>query len=546
MRSPPPWSLLVIWLCFLVRGVFYATALPLWEGYDEYSHFAYVQHLTLHGTIPIPGVSRISREVSAALESTPLPWTLKDLVPGAIRYDDFWKLPPDLREARIAPLAQGGDLASRAEDPRGETLYESQQPPLYYWLMALVLRMAEHWSLPARVLLLRSVSVLLASLALPLGFALARRVLASAPLAICAVAAVTCMPEGMIDFARVGNESLALLLYTLLTYAGVRVLDEGPNWRNSMLIGVALGCGLLTKVYFLTAIPAVCAGFALAPGRAGGAWRRTAALLGASLTVAMLMSFWWYRFIYLTTGDFTGQIQSVAVGAFPWQERLRVAWRLNWLAALDTAMFSHIWFGGWSFLQVRSWIYHLFYAVGLASTLGLMVLSLGSRFVVTEVSRRSLVLLGLLEACFCASLAYQVTLAQMVYGKPMTNGWYLYCLVFAEIVLVFAGLMALSPHRCGIFAPIGLAGLFAALDLYGMNFVLLPYYFGLIGHSPAGRLQAFHVSQVWTTGLPEISSRLLLNRPYLSGPAAFAVLWALYLSATVTCAAVAFRQLRRG
>lgn len=546
MRGRPSWSLFAIWLCFMVRGVFYATVLPLWEGYDEYSHFACVQYVSVHGSIPIPGISRISREVSASLGSTPLPWTLKDLVPGAIRYDDFWSLPPHLREARIAALGKAADPALREEDPRGEKLYESQQPPLYYWLMAPILGMAENWSLAARVLLLRSVSLLLASLALPLGFALARRVFGSAPLAICAAAAVVCMPEGMIDLARVGNESLALLLYTLLTYACVRMIDEGPNARNSLLIGAALGCGLLTKAYFLTAIPAVCVGFALALRRAGGTWRRTAALLGVSLSMAILASFWWYRFIHQVTGDFTGQIQSVAVVGFPWQERLRVAWRLNWLAALDTAMLSHIWFGGWSFLQVRSWIYHLFYAVGLVSAAGVMVLLLRRRGLAPAAGRTSLFMLALLEACFCASLAYQVTLAQIVYGKPMTNGWYLYCLVFAEIVLVCAGLMALLPRRRRIWAPVGLVGLFVALDVYGMNFILIPYYLGLIGHSAAGRLQTFHVSQFWQAGLPEISSRLLLNRPYLTAPAEFAALWVLYLAATLTCLVVAFMQARRG
>jgi hypothetical protein len=155
-------------------------------------------------------------------------------------------------------------------------------------------------------------------------------------------------------------------------------------------------------------------------------------------------------------------------------------------------------------------------------------------------------MLGLLEACFCASLAYQVTLAQIVYGKPMTNGWYLYCLVFAEIVLVCAGLMALLPRRRRIWAPVGLVGLFVALDVYGMNFILIPYYLGLIGHSAAGRLQTFHVSQFWQAGLPEISSRLLLNRPYLTAPAEFAALWVLYLAATLTCLVVAFMQARRG
>ena len=118
----------------------------------------------------------------------------------------------------------------------------------------------------------------------------------------------------------------------------------------------------------------------------------------------------------------------------------------------------------------------------------------------------------------------------------------MYCLVFAEIVLICAGLMALLPRRRRIWAPVGLVGLLVALDLYGMNFVLIPYYFGLIAHSAGGRLQAFHVSQFWKAGLPEISSRLLLNRPYLSAPAEFAVLWVLYLAATVTCLMVAFMQ----
>jgi 4-amino-4-deoxy-L-arabinose transferase-like glycosyltransferase len=408
--------------------------------------------------------------------------------------------------------------------------------------MAPILGMAENWSLPARVLLLRCVSLLLCSFALPLGFAIARRVLGSAPLAICAVAAVACMPEGMIDLARVGNESLALLLYTLLTYACVRMIDEGPNPWNSLLIGAALGCGLLTKAYFLTTIPAVCLGYALTLPRAGSSWRRAAALLGASLSIAILSSFWWYRFIHHATGDFTGQIQSVAVNGFPWHERLRVVWRVDWLAALDTAMFSHIWFGGWSFLQVRGWIYHLFYAVGLASVIGLMVLSFRTRPVAPVVNRRSLFMLALLEACFCASLAYQVTLAQIVYGKPMTNGWYLYCLVFAEIVLICAGLMALLPLHRRILAPVGLVGLFVALDVYGMNFLLIPYYFGLITHSAGGRLETFYIGQFWKAGLPEISARFLLNRPYLSRPTEFAALWVLYLAATVTCLVVAFKQ----
>jgi hypothetical protein len=86
---------------------------------------------------------------------------------------------------------------------------------------------------------------------------------------------------------------------------------------------------------------------------------------------------------------------------------------------------------------------------------------------------------------------------------------------------------------------VGLAGLFAALDLYGMNFLLLPYYLGWTAHSAGGRLQSLHPGRIWRTGLPDLSWRVLSIRPYLGAPAEFAALWALYLAATVTCLAVA-------
>jgi hypothetical protein len=174
----------------------------------------------------------------------------------------------------------------------------------------------------------------------------------------------------------------------------------------------------------------------------------------------------------------------------------------------------------------------------------LIVLALRRRRVEPPVNRTSLFMLGLLGACLCASLAYQVTLAQIVYGKPMTNGWYLYCLVFAEIVLVCAGWMAILPRRGRVLAPAGLAGLFVALDLYGMNFVLIPYYLGWIVHSAGGRLQAFHLGQLWNLSLPEISARILLNRPYFGAAGEFAALWVLYLAATAACLAVAVMQAR--
>ena len=503
--------LALLWLCFLGRGIYYASVLPLWEGFDEYSHFGYVQHVTHYTSIPVPDVSRLSREVQSSLEAYPLPWAIRDLRPGALPYERYWRLPAAGREKRLARVSR-----SRDEDPAGEFIYESQQPPLYYWLMVPVLAAGEHLdlSLPRRVFLLRVASILLCSLALPLGWALARRVLRSEAAASGVVAVAAVVPGLMIDVARVGNESLAVLLYTALACGCVLVFERPPAWSTTAAVGLILGAGLLTKSYFLTAVPAVAVVFLWARTR------RAAMHLAAALALAAGVSSWWYLFIYRATGDLTGQIQSVGLRTVPLAERLHVALHMNWLRAIDTALLSHIWFGGWSFLQLRSWMYHLFYLVFLAALAGLAVLAVRGR-------ARALAPLAALELCLCAGLAYHAVLGQIGYGAPMTNGWYLYCLLFAELILLCAGLSALAPRRRRVWVPPTLAALFALLDVYALSFIQVPYYTGILEHAANGRLPSLSLAR-----LPALAARL-------------GSFWAVYLAATALAVGIAFRVGRR-
>ena len=107
-------ALALLWLCFVVRGVYYSSAMPLWEGYDEYSHFAFVEYLVQQGSLPVPGATRNSYEVESSLQAYPLPWTQQDLQPGAITYERWWSLTPADRARRLA-----GVLPSRARGSGG-------------------------------------------------------------------------------------------------------------------------------------------------------------------------------------------------------------------------------------------------------------------------------------------------------------------------------------------------------------------------------------------------------------------------------------------
>src|ERR1700678_3594428 len=80
-----------IWLCFLVRGLFYSSFLPLWEGYDEWTHFAYIQQLATHGGVLVDPNQLASQEVWVSLQLAPVPWELRSWSAPFLTEDAYWR-----------------------------------------------------------------------------------------------------------------------------------------------------------------------------------------------------------------------------------------------------------------------------------------------------------------------------------------------------------------------------------------------------------------------------------------------------------------------
>ena len=179
---------------------------------------------------------------------------------------------------------------------------------------------------------------------------------------------------------------------------------------------------------------------------------------------------WWYVWIHGLTGAWTGQFQDVHVSVMPLEAKVRAAVSIPWLRALDTVLLSHIWFGGWSFLQLRSWMYHFIYAIFAIAGLGL----------IRRQGREALVPAAYL-VMLTATLAYHVLVTFLANGIAATNGWYLYGAAFAETTLISLGLLAWNRY-----AIPAVVTLFVLLDLYGANLILLPYYLGVTAHNAAG------------------------------------------------------------
>ena len=526
MRLSPGVRLVVaIWLVFLCKGVFYAALFPMWEGYDEFAHFAFVQHLATHHELTVPE-NRISREIERSLELVPLPRPLTQLLSAYTNHDDYWKLPADERLRRQNDLLR---IPVVAQSESGTAfLYEGKQAPLYYWFMWPIHAMAAGTTLPNRVFLFRLMNILLASLAVPIAFITARRVFLNSQLAVAVSALIASMPELYVDAARVGNQVLAMILYSLFTLLCLKIVHKGTTYLP--LAGVVLGLLMLTKAYCIAAVPSLmliairCVIKAQAGQKARIWWSAIAAF-----SSAIFISAWWYLRNYRLSGAIMW-FDAAPSQSMTLRQILRHAATVKWLPALDSLVASHVWFGNWSFLSVRSWMYRVFEFGAVLAAVGLFIIvirAFRSRAAEDQIiNPDDLFVLGSIYGAFIAALAYQTLMNSINFGVGASAGWYLYTVIVPEVILITAGLLA---FRWG--KEILAAGVmcFFALEMYATHFVLIPYYTGLIAHVPKGGLRSFHVSQLKQIGLTELLARLEINRPLFMTNPVWLTLWCLFL-----------------
>lgn len=443
----PSTLLLVVWLAFLARGVFYCVEQPLWEGFDEWAHFAYIQHVAELRALP-SRTDPVSEELRQSLETAPLSPSAARIGPYTITFDDYWQLPP---ERRIRRASQTGILARQ---------YEAQQPPLYYVLAAPVFLLADRLPLHAQVVSLRLAGMTVASSVIFLAFAASRLALPGESMSLLAAAFLACLPGFFIDVCRVGNDSLAI---ALTSAAILFALQARP-----LKLGVALGLDLLTKSYALALLPLI----AIALWRKGLRW-----CLGA-YAAALAIGGWWYARMWTATGTLSGEQLDAAASKFTLARKLAALLHVHWGTVLDIAVFSHIWMGGWSFLTLRRWMYRGCEAIAVIAAIGL-----GMYFYKHRSRARAAILLAAAFALMCCVLAYFALVAFLTQGANTANGWYLYPVIVPEAILLALGCIGLLGERRAPVALVFACCAAIAIDLYGVHALLMPYYSGL-QHQP--------------------------------------------------------------
>ena len=515
-----PW-LLAIWTCFLIRGFFFAAVMPLWEGFDEWSHFAVVQRMVFRGEALVNRECQAPRDVAASMFLAPLAWELRKFGPPSLTHDEFWRLPAQERASKAAQF-RAIPSAWKYQDSEGTLkTYEGLHPPLFGWSMAPLLWAAQNAHLSTQVLLLRWWSVLLVSLTIPFAFFACRAVFDSDRLALGCAAIIAAMPGLLVGAGHVANECVGVMLLTLVVGLSVETINRGLTTRRAVALGVALGLGLLAKAYVLTAVPVV--GLLLL-WKFRRDWRAYLVPL-CTFTVAG----WWYIRNLVTTGTVTATWEAQMLPQVTLLDELRQIPRIHWGVLIDSVLFSHIWLGSWSTLTVRSWIYHIFYLLIVLAAVGLV--RQGIRTMTPAMG-----LMALFTLSFWAGQLYHAITLFMLWGLATTIGSYLYAVIAAETALTVAGLRGIGPPTVRrAVVPLS-AALFALLDLYTMHLVSLPYYAGITAHRPGGAVPVFHFG---SASFNQIAQRLhMFKSPLLEG-GVLEFLWIAYLAATVALVAIA-------
>ncbi len=269
MSPPERRCLAALTASFVLLGLAFSFAVPLFANYDETTHVDRVGYTARHPFEAVGPELRRTFGSVAAIAAAGAPDT---------QGPELW--------ARVP--AQRPDYLPFGEYPRGNDQqsygcrhtcqnFQSAHPPAWYWLMAPAYALLEHRPFPWTVLLLRVLGVLLVAPVVVLTWWAARELWPGARRRALAAAALVAT-AGPLAFTAAGanNDALMLLLAAAVVALTVAISRRGATARLSLALGAALGVGLLTKVELVVIAPVVGLAVLVSPKVALARWKAVA------------------------------------------------------------------------------------------------------------------------------------------------------------------------------------------------------------------------------------------------------------------------------
>ena len=233
---------LALGLTFFLAVSSQVTVTPLGEQMDLFGHISYVCFLERTGTIPRPHAPAMPDGIDKIRRILPSPDT-----GSGERYRQWAELDPagrrELKQAALDP----SNLRTEFTRPN----YQTQHPPLYYWILLPVYRWVSQIPLDRQNLVLSLFSVFLAALAVPAVYLIFEQSFGSRK-GLLATLMVVWLPNYMPFLGRITNDSLCFPLFSWSIYL---LVQKNNTLRHRVGAAILIGIALFVKSYSLILLP---------------------------------------------------------------------------------------------------------------------------------------------------------------------------------------------------------------------------------------------------------------------------------------------------
>lgn len=274
-------TLIAILLLAMVQGIIYFWLLPPWQHYEEPTHLEYALLL-----------AELNRRPTVADEDQ----AMRETIFHSMVEHGFYRHlggPPTLQDDRPVPL--------------GFSVLD--QPPAYYALVSLPLRLVDDLSIETQLYTARSVSLVLFLLTIGVAIGLIRDLTPAGHVLRWAVPVTLALLAPFVDvMTSVNSDVGAAFATSLLLWGAVRAIRYGLTWQRAIWIVATALLALLTKnTAVIVVVVAPVALLVALWAQRGWQWRwLVAGSLGSGLLLLLLLFSFddaalWYRWHFTDT-----------------------------------------------------------------------------------------------------------------------------------------------------------------------------------------------------------------------------------------------------
>jgi hypothetical protein len=475
--------------------------IPIFEGWDEYQHVAYIQYLNEYKQRPVCQRSYVSNSLLKEAVHFPQPkYMQKQLAStGAYTYLEFYKL-------KTSPIYK----QQHSKIP----LYQAQHGNFYYSLAQYLFNFSGGIkNLASSITILRLCNLCFISLSLILCFIFFASEIKNKSQALLLMLLMSSQPLYLLNSCRVANDSLAILLGTCVIIWVLKSKYHSNIFATSFA-GILLGLGILTKSINMVLIPFIFLVFLyeILIHKITVKQAVKSILIVSGITVIILIPNIYFNFTNYSTWSSMQENLVLANKGIGWIDKLKVLLDFKFIGISIFKLLviwgtTSTWIGGWSFLHlnyISLTIIAIFLIVGVFASCKYLFLTCFKKNKLLSEDSFS-VKICFLILCMSLGLIWHMLNSFLAWGHTTTNTWYA-CIVFPfALALLFDSIARIKVFFLNYWAW-GLISIYIISEFYSLNFQMIPFY----GGGKSG-LNALRNISLYHPNFLDVNTYLFLN-----------------------------------